>query len=201
MLTSGHSGLNKDAVWLPDTWGQKQLLHYIIISAVFPSTKWTEHHDEGTKVNCSAVTYFCVTCCCNIQLQETFVCVFTLEYVRYTFYVWAVRCYLQSCFTNNWHALRCLFFFWWNTTHSVATQRAYSSVNINRNLLYLTENCKILTCNVCRVKNLGWADVLKNEWLKVSGCVLVPLLSNYRRNFLFLWTYLKPWGSTCIPVQ
>jgi len=62
-------------VWLPDTWGQKQVLHCIIISTAFLSTKWTEHHDQGTKVNCSAVTYFCVTCYCNIQLQKTFVCV------------------------------------------------------------------------------------------------------------------------------
>jgi hypothetical protein len=62
VLTSGHSGLNKDAVWLPDTWGQKQLLHCIMISTVFLSTKCcSEHYDQGMKVNYSAVVYYCVT--------------------------------------------------------------------------------------------------------------------------------------------
>jgi len=168
------------------------------------------------KVNYSAVVYYCVTCYCNIQLQKTFVCVFTLEYVRYSFRVWAVRCHLQSYVTNNWQCnainqeqVAELFqktFFWnnsaiwyrlnaylWNTVHSADTQHAYSSVSTNKNLWYLTENYKILACNVCSW-NLDRAGVLKNEWWKVY--CLCYWFNYHRINFLsFLWTYRDTVGK------
>jgi len=195
VLTSGHSGLSKDAMWLPDTWGQKQLLHCIIISTVFLSTKWTEHHDQGMKVNYNAVVYYYVTCYCNIQLQETFVFEFTLEHVRYSIRVWAVRCHLRSYVTNwqcnatnqehvtelyqktilwnnsaIWYRLNALhrLFFFCEIQRIVLTRNVRIPVWVPTRIYgILTENCKILARNVCRW-NLGWAGVLKNEWWKVS---------------------------------